>query len=912
MMHSLTSDALFERAPTLLATLSPDGVLLDLNARWEGMFGFSRSELRSHFLAEFISPSEKVELQDVLKGIRQAHRADFVTTFRSKYGVAHTLKWALEWGRADAIIYAHISPVESAKESEHRPQAYQTFLDQTGFEIEEVLNLILEYDKILYTVLNPDGSIHYESHVASIFFGEDASKYLGNPLLSYVHPSDRTQLVDYFQSALSGPDSAQPHMVHYRREHTRGSWLHIRTHIVPMKREEEICGFVLISADLSAHHHAMHATQDIIDDLEQQIRELTQSGVRRETPRALRSVSNSIHKNLSEHLPMALVVMDEDAQGELSVCWTNRRAAHWLAKDTQPLQEISSRSWGAAFDQACKQVLGTKQTLVTTLVAPKGQSHDALVFGVEQRGVGVVFQTHEHLSLQGNTPLGLITDNSDPNLGPHSSYVFDWSHELRTPLHTILGYTELLQEDAQSETHAQDLAIVHRNATYMGMLMTNMAAIGQLKRGRTDILLDFVPVADFIRATQRILSSLDMVQSDDLEHIHIYADTRKLEQTLLNVFYFLRHYSVDTPPTCSVNKHENQVLFSLETKRARAVPSYLEPLLKLTPMEEGVQPHISGMALGLIVAQEWLKLMGGQLRVELEGPGMSVVMSLPMPQWEHVQHRRSELPGFDLVSEEITEAASVMDFTHASVIVLIDDDPMTHELVKRFSRGKPYHIVSAFDAARGMEIARRLHPTCIILDVMMANSDGWALLNGLRTDRALKDTPVLIHSLLNDPELYDSMGGFEHLHKPLQRTQLDEALTSNHWPGRCVILTNTSEDPPPCVESRRQPYPMDHWLDAHSTSQTLELLRLHRPDIILWDARADHTSLEMLFSSLMHFEMAHCTCFVLKKAQDLTPSNHPEGLNVTYWGLEDADQMEPLAQAWEQALRDARGQRQGV
>lgn len=914
MIHATTSNALFDHAPTLLATLSPDGVLLDLNARWEGMFGYSRSELRSHFLAEFVSQADKLPLQSALRTIITTHRVTLETTFRSKYGVTHTLTWTMEWGGADAIIYAHVTPVESQKETSTTPNAYQTFLDQTGFEIEEVLSLVLNYDKILYTVLNPDGSIHYESHVTSSFFGRDAADYKGQALLSYVHPSDRGMWVSYFQSTMSKCGTAQPHMMHYRRRHLNGSWLHIRSHIVPMKRTDEMCGFVVISADLSDHHNAMRATQETIEELEQQIQGLTKTGVQRETPRSLRSINNSIHRNLSEHLPMALLMFDQDQTDELSVCWTNRRAAHWLAQDSQTLNDITIQSWGPSFEQACKEVVGTKQTLVTTLINAQDQVYDALIFGVEGSGVGVAFQTNAQLVLQEHThhsQLELISNKSDALLHNQPAYTFDWSHELRTPLHTILGYTELLQEDEQANvTMAQDLSIVHHSARYMATLIANMAAMQQLKKGRTDILLDFVSVDAFIENLQRNLPSIQALRAPELEHVHMYVDQNKFEQVMLNTFYFMRHYAADDAPTWSMKIKQGRVLFSCHVARTRPIPSYLQSLLRLEPIE-GAQPQIGGMTLGMSVAQEWIKLMGGDLTMELDAPGATITLNIPMPQWEYVENSRADKVGFELISEELAEAqsGSVMEHTHASVVLLIDDDPVTHDIMKRFSRDKPYHIISAFDATRGLEVARRLHPTCIIIDVMMSNADGWTLLNQLRTDKALEDIPVIIHSLLNEPELYESMGGFTHLSKPLQRSSLDDVLAAHHWPHRCVVLTNAQDSEEAVPWSHERSYPIDHWLHTQSTSQTLELLRLHRPEVILWDTQVAHTSLEMLFSSLMHFDMANCACFVLKKTQHSMPSLLPKGFKVTQWNVDDVREMESLNQAWEQALRDARSRR---
>jgi len=59
---------------------------------------------------------------------------------------------------------------------------------------------------------------------------------------------------------------------------------------------------------------------------------------------------------------------------------------------------------------------------------------------------------------------------------------------------------------------------------------------------------------------------------------------------------------------------------------------------------------------------------------------------------------------------------------------------------------------------------------------MMPQQDGWEVLQLLRNRRRTRDIPVLVCSVIDDPELAFSLGAAEFLAKPVKREELLEAL----------------------------------------------------------------------------------------------------------------------------------------
>ncbi|HMH41021.1 MAG TPA: response regulator [Gaiellaceae bacterium] len=78
-----------------------------------------------------------------------------------------------------------------------------------------------------------------------------------------------------------------------------------------------------------------------------------------------------------------------------------------------------------------------------------------------------------------------------------------------------------------------------------------------------------------------------------------------------------------------------------------------------------------------------------------------------------------------------------------ATVLICDDEPSLRELI-RISLDGPYSFAEADDGEKSLEIARRLRPDVIILDMMMPRLSGLEVLSEIRGDRALAETPVIV------------------------------------------------------------------------------------------------------------------------------------------------------------------------
>ncbi len=104
-------------------------------------------------------------------------------------------------------------------------------------------------------------------------------------------------------------------------------------------------------------------------------------------------------------------------------------------------------------------------------------------------------------------------------------------------------------------------------------------------------------------------------------------------------------------------------------------------------------------------------------------------------------------------------------------ILIVDDNPDTISLFKRYLANLPCQLLSAQDEKDAIAIARGTPLACIILDIMLPEKDGWQILQTCKSHPMTEDIPVLICSVLEMKDLAASLGADGYIKKPPSRDE---------------------------------------------------------------------------------------------------------------------------------------------
>jgi len=113
---------------------------------------------------------------------------------------------------------------------------------------------------------------------------------------------------------------------------------------------------------------------------------------------------------------------------------------------------------------------------------------------------------------------------------------------------------------------------------------------------------------------------------------------------------------------------------------------------------------------------------------------------------------------------------------HGTQVLIIDDNEGLVDLLHHYISTNVYQVFTAHNGVEGLRIAEEIQPDAIIMDLMMPDMDGWELLQYLRTTVATREIPVIICSVIHDPELAYSLGADDFIAKPVTQEQILSAL----------------------------------------------------------------------------------------------------------------------------------------
>lgn len=165
------------------------------------------------------------------------------------------------------------------------------------------------------------------------------------------------------------------------------------------------------------------------------------------------------------------------------------------------------------------------------------------------------------------------------------------------------------------------------------------------------------------------------------------------------------------------------------------------------------------------------------------GAGVKVILSDTLgrdlsqdPDWRIVEMLCDQQGAALAVEQPGFEIVLTLPGIEQRLVLVVDDNPALHQLFERYLATTRYAVAHAFTGEEALEQAAARQPDFITLDVMMAGLDGWQVLRELQADARTATIPVIVCSVLREPDLALAMGAKAYLKKPVDRLELQAAL----------------------------------------------------------------------------------------------------------------------------------------
>ncbi len=119
-------------------------------------------------------------------------------------------------------------------------------------------------------------------------------------------------------------------------------------------------------------------------------------------------------------------------------------------------------------------------------------------------------------------------------------------------------------------------------------------------------------------------------------------------------------------------------------------------------------------------------------------------------------------------------------------LLVVDNNVDFIRLIELYLTGSDWEIIGASTVEEALRYAQQRHPDVILLDVIIPDRDGWDLLLELRHHPSTQDIPVIVCSVLNEPQMATALGASAYLQKPVSQGQLVAMLKQYHQGTRAV------------------------------------------------------------------------------------------------------------------------------
>jgi PAS domain S-box-containing protein len=423
-----------------------------------------------------------------------------------------------------------------------------------------------------------------------------------------------------------------------------------------------------------------------------------------------------------------------------------------------------------------------------------------------------------------------------------------FSHELRSPLNSIIGFSDILAaqlEEIPPDKTQEFMKNINASGRHLQHILNDILDLSKIEAGQMDLHVASYPVSYFEESVSAVVASLaaekqvELKFSFDNDLDEIVVDQTRFKQILINVISNAVKFShPGGRVTVSSLRVGNDLHFEVKDEgvgiKMEEIPTLFKPFRQA---KSGAARNKGGVGLGLAITRKLVELHGGSIWVESEwGKGTTVSFKIPMI--------------VDATSEKIMQAGMLLDTLKREnwrkeggekpLALIVEDSPDAAELLRHFIESASYRVEIARNGPDALDMAKRLRPNVITLDLMMPGQDGWKTLTELKRHALCKQIPVIIVSMIDQKSLGFSLGAVEYFVKPVNRDDLVHALDRVHLlPSRddrrpTVLVV---DDDRPAVDLVQVILENEGFrvLKAYQGQEGVDVATREHPDVIILD-----------------------------------------------------------------------------
>ncbi|MEP7260006.1 MAG: response regulator [Usitatibacter sp.] len=396
-----------------------------------------------------------------------------------------------------------------------------------------------------------------------------------------------------------------------------------------------------------------------------------------------------------------------------------------------------------------------------------------------------------------------------------SEFLANMSHELRTPLNSSLILAKLLADNPHGTLDDEQVRFartIHSSNNDLLALINDILDLSKIEAGQVDVqaeewVLDdilgtldqtFAPIATDKGVTFRIDRASDAPSA-------LVTDRQRVEQVMKNLLSNAMKFTEKGEVVLQVAaEHDGRVSFAVRDTGIGIPESQQEVIFGAFRQADGsTSRRYGGTGLGLSISRELARLLGGEIRLR-SAPGIGstftfeipVVYTRPDPFEEPrntspmasalppapPQPAPAPVPAVTRPAPRLPAPGPHIDDdrnkrSHPErVVLVVEDDQVFARVLYDLAHELGFDCVHCSTGSEAIELARRLKPSGILLDVNLPDESGLSVLERIKRDSTVRHIPVHMVSGEDHIQAAMGMGAVGFALKPVARDELVKAM----------------------------------------------------------------------------------------------------------------------------------------
>jgi PAS domain S-box-containing protein len=364
-----------------------------------------------------------------------------------------------------------------------------------------------------------------------------------------------------------------------------------------------------------------------------------------------------------------------------------------------------------------------------------------------------------------------------------SEFLANMSHELRTPLNSILGLSQVLQEQVFGELNSkqqQSLQTIYNSGQHLLELINDILELAKIESGKLELHQENISVLSLCQNSLSIVKSqatkkniqLHLIIPDDA--LQISVDERRIRQVLINLLSnavkFTPDHGMVTLQVMPQYEEKQLLLHVVDTGIGISPEDQSKLFQAFVQIDSKLSRRYEGTGLGLVLVKQIVEMHGGKVNLTSNlGEGSCFTISLP---WQPSERSPEKAV---LSAEQTINPVTVVNTSKKPLILLAEDNQSNIETIFEYLEIKGYEILLASNGLEAVALALAHIPQLILMDIQMPEMDGIEATQRIRQDATISHIPIIALTALTMPEDREKClraGANDYLSKPFRLQEL--------------------------------------------------------------------------------------------------------------------------------------------